>query len=143
MLNLLSIRTSLSAAAISTLLGATPAIAETYAVVINAENTFSGIVKELKPEIQGLIGIVTNKYGANPPAETQGQLNGVNTDSKFAIIIAMLNGLSDADFMHFWELIVRFGQTELPQRNTVLELLRSETADFNDQLNEYNSKPNK
>ncbi|MBL4596459.1 MAG: hypothetical protein JKX99_07765 [Robiginitomaculum sp.] len=54
MLNLLSIRTFLSAAAISTLLGATPAIAETYAVVINAENTFSGDETAMKEQIKRL-----------------------------------------------------------------------------------------
>ncbi|MFT5821223.1 MAG: hypothetical protein ACI8ZM_002472 [Crocinitomix sp.] len=108
---------------------------------VASENTFSGIVKELKPEIQGLIGVITSKH--NPPAQNEGQLNGINSESKFAIIIAMLNGLGDADFKRYWEVIVRFGQTEQAQSDQVLELLRSLTVDFNDSYNQYNSKPNK
>lgn len=108
---------------------------------VASENTFAGIVKELKPEIQGLIGIATSKYGDKSDPEPQ--LGGLNSDSKLAVLLSLLNSLGDADFSNFWELIVRFGQVDGSQRNDILELLRSETKDFDAQLLGYNSKPNK
>jgi hypothetical protein len=106
-----------------------------------SENTAAGMIRELKPELQGLMGIMVEKMGGKTQA-----IAGPNDqpkETKLVFANQVLTEIDDATFSLYWEVLMRLGHAPADQKDEVLHILRNSTQPFTPTLAQFDKYPNK
>src|SRR5690606_19694514 len=96
-------------------------------------NSLSSVIKEVKPELFGLLGnmMQSNTNQLQPTATLQGVEN-----SQTNLITETLAQLPEAMQNEALEVLIRYLNTVAKSRGEILQSLRNNTPELNEQINE-------
>jgi len=101
---------------------------------LQGENSLTSVIKEVKPELFGLLGTMAqNNSQVNQPIATT--LEGVENE-KTSILMQSLSELPEAMQNEAVELCIRYLNTDAKVRGSVLGILRKHTEELNEQINQ-------
>lgn len=99
---------------------------------LKQENSLSSVIKEVKPELFGLLGTMMQHKASIPQ---QSSLQGVENE-KLNAITETLTQLPAEMQNEAIEVLIRYLNTDATERGKTLQLLRSQTPDLNEQITE-------
>lgn len=99
---------------------------------IKQENSFSSVIKEVKPELFGLLGNMMNNQASLPASSA---LQGTENE-KVNTITQTLAQLPEEMQNEATELIIRYLNSDAKQRGKILQVLRQATTELDEQINQ-------
>lgn len=105
---------------------------------VAGENTALSVIRELKPELQGLMGMLGDKMGVKKPALNAPAAENQNESPSISSVIAGYLGQMSAapDKLNFaFELFIRAFNLGADDQAVIMELMREKTAGITDELN--------
>lgn len=99
---------------------------------LKSENSLTSVIKEVKPELFGLLGTITQQGQGHQPLPTT--LQGVENE-KLTTVIQSLSELPEAMQNEAIELCIRYLNADAKARGSVLGVLRKHTEELNEQIN--------
>lgn len=97
---------------------------------LKQENSLSSVIKEVKPELFGLLGTMMQNKQSIP---SHGTLQGIEND-KASAISETLAQLPTQMQNEATEVLIRYLNSDVTHRGKVLKLLRTETQELDEQI---------